>query len=262
MLPEINLKHETNRIEEFLRQTMKKTEHTKVVLGLSGGIDSSTALALAVSTLGKENVHVLLMPYKAHNPQGLRYAKDVVAFFQIPESQVEIITIDAAVDALKKRLDIPDADTIRLGNAMTRIRMITLFDRAKKLGALVLGTENRSEYLLGYFTRFGDEASDIEPLKHLYKIYVFDIAKHLDLPPHIINQSPTAGLWHGQTDEGEFGFFYKEADQVLYLYFDRKMSIGDIKKKGFANAEKIIAFAERNKYKHQVPYSLDGKIAV
>ncbi|MBI4097068.1 MAG: NAD+ synthase, partial [Candidatus Levybacteria bacterium] len=256
----INPEYEVNRIGEFLRQTLKKTGLSKVVIGLSGGIDSATSLMLAVGALGKENVHVLLMPYKTHNPQGLQQAKDVVAFLQIPQTQVEAISIDAAVDAIKRSLGISEDDTVRLGNIMARVRMIMLFDRAKKRDTLVLGTENKSEYLLGYFTRGGDELSDIEPVQHLYKTQVYELANYLGLPPQIIEQSPTAGLWHGQTDEGEFGFSYKEADQVLYLYFDRKMSIGDIKKKGFANAENIVKYALSNQYKHKVPYSLSPKI--
>lgn len=246
-----------NKIEEFLRKTLKKTGFTKVVLGLSGGIDSSVSLSLAVSALGKENVHVLLMPYKTFNSLGLQHAKDVLAFLKIPESQIEIINIDPIIESLEKNLHISKDDTVRLGNIMARVRMVTLFDRAKKLPALVLGTENRSEYLLGYFTRFGDEASDIEPIQHLYKTQVYDLAKYLGLPPQIIKQTPTAGLWHGQTDEGELGFSYKEADQVLHLYFDKHISVTDIAKKGHMNAERIVQYALRNTYKHEAPYLLD-----
>src|SRR3989344_3246745 len=254
MLPTVDPAKEVNKIEIFLQEVLKKTGFKKVVIGLSGGIDSSTALALAVSALGEKNVHVLLMPYKTHNTQGLQDAMDVIAFLQIPQTQVEIVSIDEAVDAIKRSLGVSEDDTVRLGNIMARVRMITLFDRAKKLPALVLGTENRSEYLLGYFTRFGDEASDIEPIQHLYKTRVYDLAKYLGLPPRIIKQAPTAGLWHGQTDEGELGFSYKEADQVLHLYFDKHISVTDIVKKGHMNAERIVQYALRNIYKHEAPY--------
>jgi NAD+ synthase len=123
---------------------------------------------------------------------------------------------------------------------MARIRMIILFDLAKKNHALVCGTENRSENLLGYFTRFGDQASDLEPIGHLYKTQVYELAEYLKVPKDIIEQKPTAGLWKNQTDEKEFGFSYKEADPVLHHYFDKKMGVDRIKKLGFANAEKII----------------------
>ncbi|MBI4097214.1 MAG: NAD+ synthase, partial [Candidatus Levybacteria bacterium] len=253
----INPEYEVNRIGEFLRQTLKKTGLSKVVIGLSGGIDSATSLMLAVGALGKENVHVLFMPYKNTHPTAFKNAKAVVAFLQIPESKVEIVDVGSGVDALAASLGISQQDTMRLGNIMARVRMITIFDRAKKLGALVLGTENKSEYLLGYFTRGGDELSDIEPVQHLYKTQVYELANYLGLPDNILKQIPTAGLWEGQTDEGEFGFSYKEADQVLHLYFDKNFLLDDIVKQGFANAENIIAYAKKNHYKHKVPYSLD-----
>jgi len=146
-------------------------------------------------------------------------------------------------------------DKIRLGNIMARVRMIILFDLAKQLNALVCGTENKSEKLLGYFTRFGDAASDIEPISHLYKTQIYQLAKYLKVPEEIIKQSPTAGLWNGQTDEDDFGFTYEEADQVLYLYHDRGQDINLIKK-GFKNAEKIINRLFSNKFKLLTPYKI------
>jgi NAD+ synthase len=139
---------------------------------------------------------------------------------------------------------------------MARVRMILLYDLAKKHNALVCGTENKSEYLLGYFTRFGDAASDFEPIQHLYKTQVYQLASSLGVPKNIIKKTPTAGLWHGQTDEGEFGFSYKEADEVLFYYYDKKLKLEEIKNKGFKNAEKIIKFSLKNSYKHHAPYTL------
>src|SRR5258708_26883046 len=115
------------------------------------------------------------------------------------------------------------------------MRMIILYDLAKKYKALVCGTENKSENLLGYFTRFGDQASDIEPIEHLYKTQVYQLAKYLNLPDAIITQQPSAGLWQGQTDEGQFGFTYEEADQVLFLHFEKKLVVEIIEKLGFTN---------------------------
>lgn len=134
--------------------------------------------------------------------------------------------------------------------------MIYLYDLSKKQRALVVGTENRSEHLLGYFTRFGDEASDIEPIRCLYKTQIYQLANYLKVPEYFINQPPTAGLWRNQTDEEEFGFSYQEADPVLYLYFDKNLSVEKIKELGYKNARKIIDFALNNRYKHLVPYSL------
>jgi len=147
-------------------------------------------------------------------------------------------------------------DNVRLGNIMARVRMIILYDLAKKHNALVCGTENKSENLLGYFTRFGDQASDFEPIQHLYKTQVYQLAKFLGVPKNIVEKTPTAGLWHGQTDEEEFGFTYKEADQVLSYFYDKKLKLEEIKKMGFTNADKIINFSLRNSYKHSAPYTL------
>ena len=148
-------------------------------------------------------------------------------------------------------------DRVRLGNIMARVRMIILFDLDKKQKGLVCGTENKSEALLGYFTRFGDEASDIEPIQHLYKTQVYELAKYLGVPKEIIEKPPSANLWESQTDEGEFGFTYKEADQVLFHYYDKKLKLEEIKSKGFVNADKIINFSLKNTYKHHTPYKIN-----
>lgn len=261
MLPTIDPKQEVEKITMFIQQTLQRSGFSKVVVGLSGGIDSSTTLALAVKALGGENVYAFLLPYQNLNQQGIQSAKDVLQHVVLPEGQQEILDISpvvaTAVKALGLNVEQPtDNERMRLGNIMARIRMITLFDRAKKLQALVLGTENRSEYHLGYFTRFGDEASDIEPIRHLYKTHVYQLAQYLQIPERVISQAPTAGLWQQQTDEGEFGFSYKEADPVLYLYYDKKIQLVDIAAKGFINAENVIQWAEQNRYKHSVPYSL------
>ena len=137
---------------------------------------------------------------------------------------------------------------------MARVRMIALYDYAKEIDGLVCGTENKSEFLLGYFTRFGDGASDFEPIQHLYKTQVYEVATKLGVPDKIIKRMPSANLWENQTDEEELGFSYKEADEVLYLYFDKGMKIEEILVKSSKNAGKIIDFANRNSYKHHVPY--------
>jgi NAD+ synthase len=134
--------------------------------------------------------------------------------------------------------------------------MTILYDLARKHNALVCGTENKSEKLLGYFTRFGDEASDFEPIQHLYKTQVYQLAKYLNVPKEIVDSPPTAGLWEGQTDEKDFGFSYKEADIVLYLYFEKKNSLSEIISRGFPNANKIIDRARKNAFKHHLPYTI------
>lgn len=244
ILPSINPEKEKTQIVRFIKQTLQKEGFQNVVIGVSGGVDSTTSLYLLKEAIPAKNIFPVHLYY--FNP-GLEFGENV-----------DRLSIKSVVDKFAKALGVkPLKDTLRLGNIMARVRMIFLHDLAKKHNALVCGTENRSEYHLGYFTRFGDEASDIEPLQHLYKTHVYQLASSLGVPKTVIKKKPTAGLWAGQTDEGEFGFSYKEADPVLYLYFDKKVSLEEIKKKGFKNAEKIINFALKNQYKHHAPHVLE-----
>lgn len=249
MLPIISPKQETKKITNFIKKTLQREKFNKVVIGLSGGIDSTVCYYLLKQVLPEKNILTVRMNY---NNKTDYVDKIIKARYRI--------NIKNTVDNLKKLLQIdPEnktSDRVSLGNLMARIRMIILFDLAKKNQSLVCGTENKSEYLLGYFTRYGDQSSDIEPIVHLCKTQVFTLARYLKVPKEIINQTPTAGLWTGQTDEGEFGFTYEEADQVLYLYFDQKKPLDWIKKQGLKNAEKIIEFAKKNEFKHKVPYFL------
>ncbi len=238
---------------KFIKDAFAKASFAKAVIALSGGVDSATSCALAVRTLGKENVYPILLPYGDLNKQGVIDARLVIDALQIPQGNVAEIDITPWVDS---RLSLElGMDKVRKGNAMARMRMTILFDQAKKRKALVIGTENKSEYLLGYFTRFGDEASDIEPLRNLYKTQVYELATSLGIPEPILTKKPTAGLWEGQTDEGEFGFTYKEADAILAFLYDEKKSVSEVISKGFSKetVEKVQARVAVNSFKHYLP---------
>lgn len=259
----INPKQEKEKIIDFLKKTFKEQKINKVVLGLSGGIDSTTALYLLKKVLPAKNIFAVQMDYKQRKKinidlRGINFVnisiKKAADQLQVEGSIPKFF--DGKPQTAKNLVSSPSLDKIRLGNIMARVRMIILFDLAKQLNAMVCGTENKSEKLLGYFTRFGDAASDIEPISHLYKTQVIQLAKYLKIPEQIINQSPTAGLWDGQTDESEFGFTYEEADQVLYLTHDRGQDIQKVKKIGFPNADKIIERVDENQFKLNTPYSL------
>jgi NAD+ synthase len=266
----INPKLETEKIIEFLKKTFKEQRINKVVLGLSGGIDSTVVLYLLKKVLPHQNIYAVQMDYKLRKKLNIDLKKINVVNFPIREivNNFEREIIKAKISFLRQSPGAPigvrrSKKTVssfqykaQLGNIMARVRMIILFDMAKQLNALVCGTENKSEKLLGYFTRFGDSASDIEPISHLYKTQIYQIAKYLKVPEQIINQSPTAGLWDGQTDEDDFGFTYEEADQVLHLLYDKNFGIKEINKLGFKNAEKIFKRFENNKFKHLTPYFL------
>lgn len=251
-IPSIQPEKEVEKITTFLKTTFSQQGIKNVVLGVSGGIDSATSLYLLKKILPLENIYVLHLPYVKKDLDALELFNSLA----VSDQNKQIISIKPAVDSLAETLQVTEKDTLRFANIMVRMRMITLFDFAKKIHGLVIGTENKSEHLLGYYTRFGDEASDVEPLRHLYKTHVYEVAKVLQVPNDIISKKPTAGLWNNQTDENEFGFSYKEADVVLYLYFEQKKSLQEITSHGFENAEKIITYAQKNAFKHQTPYVL------
>ncbi len=258
----INPLEEREKIIKFIKGVFKKQQFSKAVIGLSGGVDSTTSLYLLTKAIPAKNIIVAHLYY--YQPK-MTEVNRVLKRLKIPKKNIYIKSIKDIVDKivsfdLYKGLDCNDKflndQKIRLGNIMARVRMMILYDLAKKHHALVCGSENKSEYLLGYFTRFGDQASDFEPIRHLYKTQVYKLAKYIGLPKKIINIQPTAALWPGQTDEGDFGFSYKEADKVLYLYFDKHLPAEQIVKKGYRNAKKIIKRYQNNRFKRLVPYTI------
>jgi NAD+ synthase len=259
-LPTINIEQEAESIISFLKQTFVSQKIKKAVIGISGGIDSAVSLHLLSRVIPKENIFPVYLPFFEEDKTIIQKLSSSSG---ISESLFQTKSIKSIVETLSKELQInlksdKIDDKLRAGNLMARVRMILLFDAAKKHQALVCGTENKTENLLGYFTRNGDNASDIEPISHLYKTQVRELAKFLTVPIEIINQPPSAGLWVGQTDEKQFGFSYEDADQVLYLYFEKNETIEKLILLGFKNAEKIINLANVNDFKNQVPYHLSS----
>lgn len=241
-------------ITEFIIQTFQQQGFFQAVIGVSGGVDSATSLCLLTEALGPENIFPLLMPYGDLYPQSVTDAILVLDYCQILQKNREIINIKPVVDSFYPKEE--TVDVVRRGNAMARVRMTFLFDRAKKHNALVVGTENKTEHYLGYFTRFGDEASDLEPLRNLYKTEVYQLAKELGVPDVIINKPPTAALWEGQTDENEFSFSYHDADQVLRMYIDHQKTEAEIVASGVAETviKKVLERVRENSFKHKLPY--------
>lgn len=251
----LDYQKKSQEIVEWVRKTVDGAGFTDVVIALSGGIDSTVSAALSVKAFGKEHVHVLLLPYSNLHEEGVRDAKKVVDFLELSKGNVHVIDIRKSVESFTWDSATPNLLEIRKGNIMARVRMIYLYDFAKANNCLVVGTENKSEYHLGYFTRFGDEASDIEPIRGLYKTQVKELAAYLAIPKEIIAKAPTAGLWEGQSDEEEFGFSYADADQILYHYFDEGLSEGAIVGLGIEEevVKKVLSWVTKNDFKHNVP---------
>ena len=235
---------------DFIRDEVLNAGFDNGVFGLSGGVDSAVAAYLAVEALGKEHVRAIMMPYRSSSPDSLADAKLVVERLGCSHQTVDISPmVDACIAANG------EMDNIRKGNIMARQRMIVLYDHSAREKALVVGTSNKTEIMLGYGTQYGDTACAINPLGDLYKTQVWQLAEALEVPKKIIEKKPTADLWMGQTDEGELGFSYKLVDQLLYYMIDERRSDAELVERGFEEhfIEKVKRMVQRNQFKRRPP---------
>lgn len=253
-LPDINPATIEKTLVSYIRDTFATANKENAVIGISGGVDSATTCVLTARALGGRHVYPYMLPHgKAENAD----SKATSTLFEhtgVPKGNQNIVDISPVVDAASRALDADDKT--RKGNLMARARMMVLFDQAKARDGLVVGTENKSEHILGYYTRFGDEASDVEVIRNLYKTHVYALANHVGVPQEIIDKAPSAGLWDGQSDEGELGFSYAAADPVLYLHHERGMGWEEIVREGYDApvVDKVRTQVERTAFKHHVPY--------
>ncbi|HUL44287.1 MAG TPA: NAD+ synthase [Bacteroidota bacterium] len=239
-----------NLLVSFLRDETKKAGFENGVVGLSGGVDSAVVAYLAAEALGKEHVLAMLMPYATSSPESAGDAGLVLKALGI---RGETISISAMVDAyLEKHTGM---DNIRKGNLMARARMMVLYDVSAREGALVFGTSNKTEIMLGYGTQFGDTACAINPLGDLYKTQIWQLADELGVPKKIVEKKPTADLWAGQTDEGELGFSYKLVDQLLYYMIDERRTDAELQERGFEPhfIQKVKRLVQKNQFKRRPP---------
>jgi NAD+ synthase len=237
-------------LRDFIADGVRKVGFGRVVVGLSGGVDSSLVTALAVSSLGAGNVVPIFMPYSSSDPQSSVDAYAVCASLGIT---ARIIDITPQVDDYFERF--PDADRTRRGNKMARERMSILYDHSMAEQALVLGTSNKTELLLGYGTLFGDMASALNPIGDLYKTQVYSLAQSLELPQSVLTKPPSADLWAGQADEEELGIRYAVIDQILQLLVDQRRSRAEVVALGFAAADvdTVAGRVQGSQYKRRPP---------
>ncbi|MBI5217261.1 MAG: NAD+ synthase [Ignavibacteriae bacterium] len=235
---------------DFIKDEIHNAGFTKGVVGLSGGVDSAVVMTLATEALGKENVRAVLMPYRTSSKASVDDAQTLVHQLAIPS---EIVEITPMVEAYLQKY--PESDNVRKGNLMARQRMIVLYDISARENALVIGTSNKTETLLGYGTLFGDTACAINPIGDLYKTQIWQLAKAIGVPQQIIDKKPSADLWEGQTDEGELGFSYKQVDELLYHLVDERRSDEELLELGFEKyfIEKVKRLIQRNEFKRRPP---------
>jgi len=195
----------------FLREEARQRGFTKGIVALSGGVDSAVTAALAARALGPKNVIGVRLPYKSSSKDSLSHAQLLIDALGIESRTIDI---SAAVDGYLANE--PDAGTTRRGNVMARLRMIALFDLSAKLNAIPLGTGNKTERLLGYFTWHADDSPPLNPIGDLFKTQVWSLARHVGVPAAIVDKAPTADLVQGQTDEGDLGISYEKADRILH----------------------------------------------
>jgi NAD+ synthase len=237
-------------LAKFIREQTGAAGKRKLVLGLSGGVDSAVAAALAVRALGPEALICLMMPYRSSNPNSLNDASDLAGLLGV---RSETIDISGFVDAFTDLSG--EVDRVRLGNVMARARMLLLFDRSAAHDALVLGTSNRSEILLGYGTLHGDLACAFNPLGDLYKTEVRALAEELKIPEAIRRKPPSADLWPDQSDEDELGYSYERIDGLLMLLADEGLGKDEAIGHGY-DAEMVdwaSAMIERYSFKSRMP---------
>jgi NAD+ synthase len=234
----------------FIRDQIEKAGLKRAIIGLSGGIDSALSAYLSAEALGAENVLAVRMPYRTSSEDSLLDAEAVIETLGL---QAITVSISDMADALINQF--PDMSNIRKGNIMARLRMTVLYDQSASRGGLVVGTSNKTEYLLGYSTIYGDSGVALQPIGDLYKTQVRELSRALNVPSRIIDKPPSADLWAGQTDEGELGFSYEEVDQALYLLVDGRYTIEEVVEEGFDKkfVEEVWHRVKINHYKRTMP---------
>jgi NAD+ synthase len=237
-------------VVEFIRGQLQQAGFDRLVLGLSGGIDSALVAYLVRDAIGADKLLCVLMPYRTSSPASRADAEVIVAALGCASAVVDISPmVDGYFEAF------PDASALRRGNFAARQRMAVLYDRSVTFGGLVVGTSNKTESLIGYTTLFGDAACAFNPIGDLYKSQVRQLAVALGVPDAVVRKAPSADLWPGQTDEAEGGFSYPLLDRLLFWRVDKRRSTEELVALGFdpalvARVDRLIAGSE---FKRQVP---------
>jgi NAD+ synthase len=253
---ESELEAHREHIVQFIDDVAAGAGTEQAVLGLSGGIDSTLTAHLAVEALGEENLHGLVMPGEVSDEDNMTDAEWVAQELGI---SYDVVEINPIVDQFLDVYPEAEGDRMAVGNARARTRAVLNYLVANYEGAMVLGTGNRSEAAVGYFTKYGDGAVDCHPIGNLYKQQVRQLASHVDVPDELVEKAPTAGLWAGQTDEAELGLDYDTLDAILALHVDGPLSADAVAREVEAvtaeQVQRVGEMHERSEHKRHVPPS-------
>ena len=242
-------------IKEYIKKVVDDSGAEGVIIGLSGGLDSALVARLAVDALGSEIVHTVYMPSKISPQDDERATKSLSSLYGTIH---EVIEIDSIVAATMETLEVV-GDHLATGNIMARVRMMILYHLAKKRQLLVLGTTNRSEVMMGYFTKYGDGGCDALPIGTLYNTEVREVSKEMEIPEEFLLRAPSAGLWEGQTDEAEMGIEYEDLDRILNA-FGAELCENDIMSQTGYTLQKVKMVLDRvklNEHKRAFPSTPD-----
>ena len=253
-LPAIEPAQAVEVIVGFIRSQLEQAGFERLVVGLSGGVDSATVAFLSARAIGADNLLAVRMPYATSSESSETDALRVVTALGCRTERVDITPM---VDPMLALIVGPDeaAINVRRGNVMARQRMIVLYDRSAAFDALVIGTGNKTEALLGYGTLHGDMAAGLAPIGDLYKTQLRAVARELGVPEEVIAKPPSADLWPGQTDEGELGRTYDLLDRALFALVDRRWSVDRCVAAGLEHSlvEWVAARVARMEFKRQLP---------
>jgi NAD+ synthase len=253
-IPQIDLEKTKADIVEFIKSKVNEANCDGVTVGLSGGIDSTLVAYLACEALGNDNVFGITMPSATTPTEDNIHGTQIAQHLGIDYKE---IAIDGILNEYLSATQL-DNDNLAIGNLKARIRMSLLYYYANLKNYLVIGTGNKSEILIGYFTKHGDGACDMEPIGDLYKSEVFRLSEYLNVSEEILNKPPRAGLWANQTDEDEIGMSYSSLDKILYLYTEKDMKNTEIAQKldiSVDDVDMIITKIKRSEHKSKVPES-------
>lgn len=236
-------------VEAFLKNEVERTGIRNGILGLSGGLDSSVVATLTVRALGADRTRLVIMPHEVSSESSEIDARQVASILGVEPMIVPITEMTRGYPGFD------DLDNVRAGNLMARMRMTVLFDLSAEHSALVIGTSNKTELMLGYGTLFGDMASAVNPIGDLYKTQLRQLAGALDIPDSIRGKAPSADLWAGQTDEEELGVDYGTADEILFHLVDERLSPDEVVEAGYDEGlvNGIWERIRQNEYKRHLP---------